>query len=256
MTAATAGERRELSPGDVVALTGGAGGIGRAIALRAASRGARIAVLDIADGSPTVAAVKAAGGAAKYFSCDVTCEDSLAATRKDIEASWASPFALVSNAGVFPRFNLMETPLAEWNRALAVNLTGCFLCAKTFAPAMLRAGRGAIVNISSGHGVQGAKKAGAYCASKAGIISLTKTLALELAPRVRVNSVLPGVTETGMPLAATDIEELRGRGSVIPLGRIGRPDDIARIVCFLLGEDASYLTGQGISAGGGRVMVP
>lgn len=256
MTIPTSGDRRELSPGDVVAVTGGAGGIGRAIALRAASRGARVAVLDIADGSPTVAAVKAAGGEAKYFSCDVTNEDSLAATRKAIEAAWASPFGLVNNAGVFPRFKLIDTPLAEWNRVMSVNLTGCFLCSRTFAPAMVRAGRGAIVNMSSGHGVQGAKNAGAYCATKAGIISLTKTLALELAPQVRVNSVLPGVTETEMPLAATDIDELRGRGSVIPLGRIGQPDDIARIVCFLLGEDASYLTGQGISAGGGRVMVP
>jgi NAD(P)-dependent dehydrogenase (short-subunit alcohol dehydrogenase family) len=249
-------ERRELSPGDVVAVTGGAGGIGRAISLQAAGRGARVAVLDVADGAPTVEAVTAAGGEARYFPCDVTSEDSLAAARDAIAKAWGTPFGLVSNAGVFPRFTLMETPLAEWNRALSVNLTGCFLCARTFAPAMVKAGRGAIVNISSGHGVQGAKKAGAYCASKAGIISLTKTLALELAPAVRVNSVLPGVTETEMPLAATNIDELRGRGAVIPLGRIGRPEDIARIVCFLLGEDASYLTGQGISAGGGRVMIP
>lgn len=249
-------ERRELSPGDVVAVTGGAGGIGRAISLQAARRGARVAVLDVADGAPTVEAVKAAGGDARYFPCDVTSEDSLAAAREAITKAWGTPFGLVSNAGVFPRFTVMETPLAEWNRALSVNLTGCFLCARAFAPAMVKAGRGAIVNISSGHGVQGAKKAGAYCASKAGIISLTKTLALELAPAVRVNSVLPGVTETEMPLAATNIDELRGRGAVIPLGRIGQPDDIARIVCFLLGEDASYLTGQGISAGGGRVMIP
>ncbi len=256
MSATAAGERRELSPGDVVVVTGAAGGIGRAIALRAAGLGARVAILDVADGAETVRLVAAAGGEARYIPCDIACEESLAAARAAIETAWGSPFGLVCNAGVFPRFTLMDTPLAEWNRALGVNLTGCFLCARTFAPAMVRQGRGAIVNMSSGHGVQGARKAGAYAASKAGIISLTKTLALELAPHVRVNSVLPGVTETAMPLAATNIDELRGRGATIPLGRIGRPEDIARIVVFLLGEDASYLTGQGISAGGGRVMIP
>lgn len=249
-------ERRELSSGDVVVVTGAARGIGRAIALRAAARGARVAILDINDGHETESLCTAAVGTARYFACDTASEESLAAARAAIEALWESPFGLVCNAGVFPRFALMDTPLADWNRALTVNLTGCFLGAKTFAPAMIRAGRGAIVNMSSGHGVQGARKAGAYAASKAGIISLTKTLALELGPHVRVNSVLPGVTETDMPLAATNIEELRGRGASIPLGRIGRPDDIARIACFLLGEDASYLTGQGISVGGGRVMVP
>lgn len=251
------GGRTELRAGDVVVVTGAAQGIGRAIASRAAMAGARVAVLDVKDeGADTVALIEEEGGTALFVKVDVSKESEVAAAAKQVTQELGVPFGLINNAGVFPRHLLMDTPLDDWSRALGINLTGTFLCAKAVVPLMLQEGRGAIVNIASGHGLQGAARAGAYCASKAGIISLTQTLALELAPAVRVNSVIPGVTETAQPLAATTVDELRSRGKAIPLGRIGDPDDIAKVVCFLLSDDAAYVTGQGIAVNGGRLMVP
>ena len=245
-----------LQTGDTVAVTGAARGIGRAIACVLAGRGARVAVLDVEDGEETAALCKDAGGEGQYFRCDVSDQSSVEAVASAVTDAMGAPFGLVNDAGIFPRVRMMEMPLEEWNRVIGVNLTGVFQCTRAFAPGMIENGRGAIVNISSGHGLQGDAKAGAYCATKAGIISLTKSFAYELAPHVRVNSVLPGVTETAMPLAATNVDELRGRGRTIPLGRIGAPEDIAKVVGFLMSSDAAYLTGQGISVNGGRSMVP
>ncbi|HSR55801.1 MAG TPA: SDR family NAD(P)-dependent oxidoreductase [Alphaproteobacteria bacterium] len=246
-----------LRDGDAVVVTGAARGIGRAIAQLLAERGARIAVLDVGDGGEETAELcKAAGSDARFFRCDVSDEAAVQTAAKKVADHFGPPFGLVNDAGVFPRYTLIDTPLEEWNRVLSVNLTGTFLVTRTFAPLMLDAGRGAIVNISSGVALSSNRRAGAYGATKAGIVSLTRTFALELAPSIRVNTVLPGVTETHMPLEGTDIDELRSRGAQIPLGRIGAVEDIARAAAFLLGPDASYITGQGISVNGGRSMVP
>ncbi len=246
-----------LSEGDAVVVTGAARGIGRAIARLLARRGARIIVLDVGDGGEeTVELCEEEGTEARFLRCDVSDEAQVTAAAREVEDLFGAPFGLVNDAGVFPRYTLLETPLAEWNRVLSVNLTGTFLVSRTFAPLMLDAGRGAIVNISSGVALSSNRKAGAYGATKAGIVSLTRTFALELAPTIRVNTVLPGVTETHMPLEGSDIDELRSRGAQIPLGRIGAVEDIARAAAFLLSADASYITGQGISVNGGRAMVP
>jgi NAD(P)-dependent dehydrogenase (short-subunit alcohol dehydrogenase family) len=246
-----------LRVGDAVVVTGAGRGIGRAIACLLASRGARIAVVDVIDdGAETVDLCTEAGSDAKFFRCDVSDEAAVTAMAGAVVDAFGTPFGLVNDAGVFPRFPLLETPLSEWNRALSVNLTGTFLCSRTIAPLMVEAGRGAIVNISSGAALSSNRNAAAYCATKAGILALTRSLALELGPTIRANTVLPGVTETNMPLEGTDIEELRGRGAVIPLGRIGAVEDIARAVGFLLSAEASYITGQGLSVNGGRSMAP
>lgn len=246
-----------LRAGDAVVVTGAGRGIGRAIACLLASRGARIAVVDVIDdGAETVDFCTEAGSEAQFFRCDVSDEAAVAAMAGAVTEAFGAPFGLVNDAGVFPRFPLLETPLSEWNRALSINLTGTFLCSKAFAPLMVEAGRGAIVNISSGAALSPNRNAAAYCATKAGIVALTRSLALELGPNIRANTVLPGVTETDMPLAATNIDELRGRGAVIPLGRIGAVEDIARAVGFLLSAEASYISGQGISVNGGRSMAP
>lgn len=247
---------RGLQDGDAVVVTGAARGIGRAIAVLLAQRGARLAVADVLDGAETVALCENAGAEARYFSCDVSDESAVAALRDAVKDSFGAPFGLVNDAGVFPRFPVLETPLDEWNRALSVNLTGTFVMSKTFAPLMLEAGRGAIVNISSGAALSPNRNAAAYCASKAGIVALTRSLALELGPTIRANAVLPGVTETNMPMEGAPLEEIRARGSQIPLGRIGAVEDIARAAAFLLGPDASYITGQGLSVNGGRSFNP
>ncbi len=245
-----------LRAGDAVAVTGAGRGIGRAIACLLAGRGARVAVVDVIDGEETVELCAEAGGEARFFRCDVSDEAAVESMAGAVAEAFGVPFGLVNDAGVFPRFSILETPLVEWNRALAVNLTGTFLCSKAFASKMVEAGRGAIVNISSGAALSPNRNAAAYCASKAGIVALTRSLAMELGPNIRANTVLPGVTETDMPLAATNIDELRGRGSQIPLGRIGAVEDIARAVGFLLSAEASYISGQGISVNGARSMAP
>ncbi|MDH3241821.1 MAG: SDR family oxidoreductase, partial [Alphaproteobacteria bacterium] len=191
---------RSLRAGDTVVVTGAARGIGRAIAVLLAERGARLALADVLDGAETAALCEKAGAEARFFSCDIAEESAVEALRDTVADAFGPPFGLVNDAGVFPRFPVLETPLAEWNRAIGVNLTGTFLMSKTFAPLMLQAGRGAIVNISSGAALSPNRNAAAYCASKAGIVALTRSLALELGPTIRANAVLPGVTETNMPM--------------------------------------------------------
>jgi NAD(P)-dependent dehydrogenase (short-subunit alcohol dehydrogenase family) len=246
-----------LRPGDVVAVTGAARGIGRAIACHLAAKGARVAVLDVLDeGEETAKLCGEGGGEGIFIRCDVSSNADVEAAVAAVNGAWGAPFGLVNDAGIYPRYDLLEMPLEDWNRTLGVNLTGTYLSIRGFAPGMIAQGRGAIVNISSGAALHGTANGGAYAATKAGILSLTKTFALELAPHIRVNTVMPGVTETDMPLAATNVEELRGRGKVIPLGRIGAPEDIARATGFLLSADAGYITGQGLAVSGGRFMAP
>jgi NAD(P)-dependent dehydrogenase (short-subunit alcohol dehydrogenase family) len=147
--------------------------------------------------------------------------------------------------------------LAEWERVLRVNLTGTFLCARAAAQRMKEAGRGVIVNTASGRGLAGAAKGAHYAASKAGIIALTKSLALDWAPYgIRVNCVIPGLADTAQPRGELSDEELYAMGSRIPLGRIAEPADIAGVVAFLLGEDAAYMTGQSVAVNGGAIMIP
>lgn len=257
MSISDSGSSLGLQAGDAVVVTGAGRGIGRAIARLLASRGARIAVIDVIDeGEETAGLCGEAGGEAQFFRCDVSDEAAVAAMAGAVTDAFGAPFGLVNDAGVFPRFPVLETPLSEWNRALSVNLTGTFLCSKALAPAMVEAGRGAIVNISSGAALRSNRNAAAYCASKAGILALTRSLALELGPHIRANAVLPGVTETAMPMEGAPIEEIRARSSQIPMGRIGQVEDIARAAGFLLSAEASYITGQGLSVNGGRSMSP
>jgi len=146
-----------------------------------------------------------------------------------------------------------------WNRTLAVNLTGSFLTAQAFAPSMIEAGRGSIINLASGRAIQGAKMGIHYAASKAGIIAMTKTLAQEWAEHgIRVNAIIPGVSETRQPMEAPGVtlENLRERGRGVPLGRVGHPDDIAGMVAMLLSEDAAFMTGQSVAINGGVIMLP
>jgi len=252
-------ERDGLRVGDVAVVTGGAQGIGRAVARRLARDGARLAVWDALDdgGEETVEMCRSEGAEATFFHADVGDADQVSAATHATVKRFGAPFALINNAGIYPRTPFLEMDLAEWNQVLRVNLTGHFLCAQSIARHMVTAGRGAMVKSSSGRALEGAVRGCHYAATKAAIVNLTKTLALELAPHgIRVNCILPGVAETAQPLADTTLEELRARGSVIPLGRIGQPDDVAAAISFLVGPDSGYMTGQLVAANGGAIMVP
>ena len=251
--------RDGILPGDVAIVTGASRGFGRAIAQRLAAGGARIACWDVIEdeGADTAALCRDGGTEAEFFRCDMGDADNISTAAAAVMDRWGAPYAVINNAGIHPRSLALDCELEMWERTLRVNLTGSFLCSRAFARAMADAGRGAIVNMASGRALQGAVKGAHYAASKAGIISLTKTLALEWASLgIRVNCVIPGVSQTAQPLEVTNLEELLSRGKNNPLGRIGQPEDIAGVVAFLLSADAAYMTGQSVACNGGVIMIP
>ena len=210
--------RDRLMPGDAVVVTGAARGFGRAIARRLARDGARLAIWDIVeeDGQRTVDLCREAGAKdATFFACDMGDAAKIASAAAAVREKFGTIYAVVNNAGIHPRSPALTVPLEMWNRTLAVNLTGSFLTAQAFAPSMIEAGRGAVINLASGRAIQGAKMGIHYAASKAGIIAMTKTLAQEWAEYgIRVNAIIPGVSETRQPLEASGVtlESLRERG--------------------------------------------
>ncbi len=241
----------------VAVVTGGSKGIGRAIVLALAQRGYDVAILDpLAAGSAVAEQVAGLGARALYLPVDVSSESAVGSAAQAVTGQLGACHLLVNNAGIFPRADAIDMPFSIWQRVLNVNLGGAFLCSQAFAPGMLAAGTGVIINIASGRGIQGAARGGShYAASKGGLIALTRSLAQEWAPRIRVNVVVPGVTHTDQPLEATTVEELYARGSRIPLGRIGQPEDVANAVCLLASDDSSYITGQCLAVNGGAVML-
>ena len=245
--------------GDAIVVTGAAQGIGRAIALVMAQRGARLALWDISrEGLDETARLCAEFGEAPYVAeVDVGDPTRIAQAAGETIAHLGGVFGLVNNAGIFPRVPILDVTPDVWRQVLGVNLMGTVFCSQAFARDMISRKRGAIVNLASGRALQGTPRGAHYAASKAGIVSFTKSSALEFAPHgLRVNCVIPGVTETAQPLADSTIEELRERGKKIPLGRIGQPEDIAKVVAFLFSDDAGYMTGQSVVANGGAIMIP
>jgi NAD(P)-dependent dehydrogenase (short-subunit alcohol dehydrogenase family) len=242
-----------------VIVTGAAQGIGRAVALRLAAPGVHVAVWDVqTDGVEQTAKLCGERGAvARAWTVDVGDAGQIEAAVADFEREWGAPDGLVNNAGIFPRARALDMKLAEWERVLRVNLTGTFVCAQAVAARMKEAGSGAIVNTASGRALAGAANGAHYSATKGGIIALTKSLALDWAGYgIRVNCIIPGITDTAQPRVEMGDNELYATGSRIPLGRIGQPEDIAAVVAFLLSDDAGYMTGQSIAANGGAIMVP
>jgi len=242
-----------------VIVTGAAQGIGRAVALRLAAQGVHVAVWDVQiDGvEQTAKLCREQGATARAWTVDVGDADQVETAVAAFQHEWGAPDGLVNNAGIFPRARALEMKLSEWERVLRVNLTGTFVCARAVAARMKEAGRGAIVNTASGRALAGAANGAHYSATKAGIIALTKSLALDWAGYgIRVNCIIPGLTDTAQPRVEMGDNELYAAGSRIPLGRIGQPEDIAAVVAFLLSDDAGYMTGQSIAANGGAIMIP
>ncbi len=246
--------------GKSVLVTGGGSGIGRATSLAFAREGARVAVADVAAerGEGTVAAGRAEGREMVFLRGDVSKEaDAEALVRGTVEA-FGRMDVLFCNAGILIEAPVHEMAEADWDRILAVNLKGAFLVAKHAVRAMLRQGGGVIVNTASVNALVGDPDEAAYCASKAGVALLTKSMALAYAKdRIRVNAVCPGWVETPMfqqeaAHRGVTLEAYRAFASAEhPLGRIGRPEEIAEVVLFLASDDAAYMTGALVVADGG-----
>jgi NAD(P)-dependent dehydrogenase (short-subunit alcohol dehydrogenase family) len=225
-------------------VTGGCGGLGQAIADRLRRDGAQVAVFDRADAVP---------GNDLLYRCDVTNEHDVAAAVQQVVTRLGGIDILVNNAGlqgeVVP---IVEASLESWRRVIDVNLTGAFICSKAIAPVMIAAGWGRIIHMSSVQGKEGTAQAGAYAASKAGLIAFGKTLAKELAPTgVTVNCVTPTVVETGMirEISQRRREELLAR---IPMGRFCQAAEVAAMVAWIAGDECSFSTGAVFDISGGR----
>ena len=238
-------------------VTGGGSGIGAAIARRLAADGAMVAIFDLnGDAARRAAAsIEEAGGKAMGLRVDVTDRAAINAGADDVRARLGRPTILVNSAGVTADGPFLDITAQTWNRVLAVNLTGTFDCCQAVLPDMVDEGWGRIVNISSSSIHSGAARMASYVAAKSGVVGLTKVLALEFARHgITVNTIPPGFIDTPM------LREAAGGGSLsiersiatTPVGRVGRPEDIAAACAFLVSEEASYVTGQIIGVNGGR----
>ena len=244
--------------GKVALVTGAQQGIGRAIAVALARDGADVGVnfLDDAEAAERVVdEIRGLGRRAVTVQADVAQAASVEAMVAAVVDALGPPEVLVNNAGVFPRASFLELQEREWDHVLGVNLKGSFLCAQAVARALVAAGRpGAIVNISSS-AVRGDARGVHYSASKAGVVGLTRAMALALAPhRIRVNAIAPGLTDTQQPRYGNTEEQLADRAREIPLGRMAQPEEIARVAVFLATSEACWITGELIHVNGGFYM--
>jgi 3-oxoacyl-[acyl-carrier protein] reductase len=238
--------------GKVALVTGASRGIGRAIALALASRGAHVVAAARADNAEkTAAAIREAGGSAMAVSVEVTDTASVEAMLAAALQHNGRLDILVNNAGIARDQLMLRMKRADWDEVLDVNLTAAFTIVQAVLKPMIRQRSGRIIGISSVVGQMGNAGQANYAASKAGLIGFSKSIAREVASRqITVNVVAPGLIATDMTQAITD----RAQGdwsAQIPLGRIGTPEDVAAAVCFLASDEASYITGQVLAVNGG-----
>ena len=240
----------------VAVVTGAGQGIGRAVATRLHADGARLALLDV-----NVEAVRAVADGLHgslalrvHVASPAEVQDAFARVAAEL-----GPVDIVANvAGIYGDHRpVRDQTLENWRRVLSVNLDGTFLCAQAALPGMLARGWGRIVNVASGQAIRPRPNIAPYAASKAAVVGFTKALALEVAPSgVTVNAIMPGVTDTAMPRQHSSEERLVEQARRNPMGRIGRPEDVAGVVAFLVSDDAAYMTGQTLAVNGGAIQLP
>ncbi|MDY6987157.1 MAG: 3-oxoacyl-[acyl-carrier-protein] reductase [Thermodesulfobacteriota bacterium] len=248
----------EKAAEQVVVITGGSRGIGRAIALRMAGPETKIGFnysrQDTTDADEATGLIEKAGGSAYSARVNVASVEEVRQFFSQIVEKWGRVDVLVNNAGITADGLLVRMKEADWDRVLAVNLKGAFNCMQAVAKVMMKQRSGHIVNISSVVGVMGNAGQANYTASKGGLIALTKTAAKELAPRgITVNAVAPGFIDTAMTVDLPD-KAKEAMLAQVPLGRMGRPEEIAEVVAFLASYKAAYITGQVIHVNGGMYM--
>jgi NAD(P)-dependent dehydrogenase (short-subunit alcohol dehydrogenase family) len=245
--------------GKVVLVTGAQQGIGRAMAVEFAKAGADIAInwLDDQGAAERVAdEVRSNSRRAILLQADIGTVEQAQSMVSSAEAGLGPIDVLINNAGVFPRVPFLEMTEGGWDHVLDINLKGACFCAQAVAKAMVSAGRpGAIVNLTSGAAFRSSPRGVHYVASKGGVLSMTRAMALELAPyRIRVNAIAPGLTDTAQPRYGSSEAELAETARAIPLGRMAQPEEIARAAVFLASDDAGFVTGQTLHVNGGSYL--
>ncbi len=244
--------------GKVAIITGARRGMGKSHALTLAKAGAKVVVADISkeDCEIVVEEIKKNGGEAIAVKCDVTKKEDIDNMVKAAVGKWGKVDILVNNAGICQFKPFLELTEEDWDRTLDINLKGYFLCAQAAAKEMAKQKSGAIVNIASvamGQVGVGFATLAHYCASKGGIVGMTETLALELAPyNIRVNAISPGMIETPMIEAVkSDPKTMEAMLAQVPMHRVGKPEEVSNLVLFLVSGDSSYMTGSTVVIDGG-----
>jgi 3-oxoacyl-[acyl-carrier protein] reductase len=238
-------------------VTGAASGIGKAIATAFAAEGVHVAIVDRAPkktSDEVVASIEAKGGTAFAVQTDISDEAQVVKLFKTALKKLGSLDILVNNAGIMLEKPLFETSAADFDRVIGVNLRGAFLIGREALRVMAAQKSGRVINIASELAYLGRENFSVYCASKGGVIAMTRSWAREFAPHILVNAIAPGPTDTPMLGPESTSPETLAIESNNPLGRIGRPEEIAAAAVFLAGPGATFMTGQCISPNGGAVM--
>jgi 3-oxoacyl-[acyl-carrier protein] reductase len=244
--------------GQIACVTGSATGIGRASAMALAAAGAKVALNHF--GQPALSlqleqAIRAQGGTALSFDADVTDAAAVEHMFDRIETTMGPLNILVNNAGILLQKPFLQTTEEEWDRVIDTDLKSVFLCSRAALSRMVPRGAGCLINVASELAYLGRDEFGVYCAAKAGVVGLTKSLAREFAPAIRINAVAPGPTDTAMLSLDLISPEWQEKELAIPAARAAQPDEIASTVVFLASDHARFFYGQTLSPNGGALML-
>jgi NAD(P)-dependent dehydrogenase (short-subunit alcohol dehydrogenase family) len=253
----------DLLNGKSIIVTGGSSGLGRATAIALARRGARVMIADVNKdgGAETLALIAKDGGSAQFVQANITSESEVEGMVEATVKAYGRLDGAFNNAGLPQHLlPLHEISTEQWRRVIDLNLTGMFFCLKYEIISMLKSGSGAIVNTSSAAGVTGMRAMAEYCASKHGVVGLTKAAAMDYATKgIRVNAICPGFIDTGIKVDAPEEEIVRAKklgASLIPLGRFATPNEIANAAVWLLSDASSYANGTCMTIDGGMTVGP